>query len=281
LLAASVIERQATKVEQALRKKNMNRIENLRNHIIICGCDYVGSRIALEYRQTNTPFVLVEANEALLRQALLLLIPDYFQANLETFAHARDVDLVKYESLKIGELAEAAGVAFLNETPTDDNVLWRAGIERAAGLLAVLADDRDNLSVVVGARAIARQGGNEKLRIMSRVEDMRNIRKLYFSGADEVRTPGSVGGAEMALHMTNPEIGKWWYGRLKDDQNRGRLAQVAVATDRPSWIAKSVVDIQAAERVLVLALKREDRYLSPPPQNTIIRPEDIAITFSS
>lgn len=279
VLAASVIERQATRVERTLWKRNMNRIEELSEHIIICGADFVGSRIALEYRRTGTPFILVEDNEERLRQALLLLIPDYYQAVVQSFHHAKDTDLSNYESLALWELAAAAGTAYLNESPANDNVLWRAGIERAAGLLATLPDDRDNLSVVVGARAVARQAGNNGLRIMSRVEDIGNIRKLYFAGADEVRTPGSVGGAEMALHMANPEIGKWWYAQF-GARDGDLLGQVIVSQDKPSWIERSVTDIQVEERLLILALKREGQYLSPPPQTAVVQPGDIAITYS-
>jgi voltage-gated potassium channel len=279
VLAASVIERQSTKLERILRKKLMNRIDNLNEHIIVCGCDFVGSRVALEYRRTRTPFILVEASEDLLRQTLLLLIPEYYQATLEAFSHAKGVDLAKFEVLSLLELGEATRVAFLNESPLNDNVLWRAGIERAAGLLTTLPDDRDNLAVVIGARALARQSGNKGLRIMSRVEDVRNIRKLYFSGVDEVRTPGSIGGAEMALHLTNPEIGKWWYGRFSEDSAKGHFHQVVVAKDRPAWIEKTVADIQATESLLILALKRADQYLSPPPQNAAVQRDDVAITF--
>lgn len=279
VLAASVIERQSTKVARALGKRNMNRIENLNRHIIICGSDFVGGRIALEYQRTKTPFILIEANEATLKQALLLLIPAYQQATRQSFASAQDVDLSAYEKLTLAEAAEAAGVAYIHGAATDDTVLWRAGIARAAGLLATLPDDRDNLLVVVGARALARQAGNEGLRIMSRVEDMRNIRKLYFSGVDEVRTPNSVGGAEMALHMTNPELAKWWYRRFNDEAGTGHFAQIIVAQERPAWLNQPVDAIQAAESVLILAIKRGDKYLSPPPQRTIVQDGDIAITF--
>jgi voltage-gated potassium channel len=280
VLAASVIERQSTKVARTLRKRNMNRIEALSRHMIICGSDFVGTRIALEYQQTRTPFVLVDANEEMLKQTLLLLIPAYHQATLQSFVHAKGVNLAEYENMTLAEAAETAGVAYHHGAPTDDNVLWRAGIERAAGLLATLPDDRDNLAVVIGARAMARQAGNESLRIMSRVEDMRNIRKLRFSGVDEVRTPSSVGGAEMALHLANPEIGKWWYARFRDEETNGRFGQVLVDSEQPAWLQRSVADIQATERLLILAVKREGRYLSPPPQGTIIQAGDIAITFS-
>jgi voltage-gated potassium channel len=279
VLAASVIERQSTKVERTLRKRNMNRIEALKGHIIICGTDFVGSRIAMEYSRRRTPFVLVEANEALLRQALLLLIPEYFQATLQSFTHARDVDLTRFDSLTLAELGEAAGAAYLNESPLDDTVLWWAGIDRAFGLLTTLPDDRDNLAIVVSARASAQQTGNDGLRIISRVENIQNIRKLFFSGVNEVRTPSSIGGAEMALHMIHPEIAKWWYGSSRDDSKSDRFGQIIVAEERPSWVEKRVADIQAAERVLILALKRQDQYFSPPPQDIVVERDDIVITF--
>jgi voltage-gated potassium channel len=279
VLAASVIERQSTKLQRALRKRNMNRIEDLNGHIIICGCDYVGSQIAQEYTRARTPFILVEANEALLRRTLLLLIPEYYQTTLQSFGHAQNVNLSRYEAMTLAELGEKAGVPFINESPIDDNVLWRAGVARAAGLLATLPDDRDNLAVVVGARAVAQQAGNGTLRIMSRVEDMGNIRKLYFSGANTVRTPNAAGGAEMALHMTNPEVGAWWYGRFSDVGHGGQFAQVEVGRERPGWLRQSVADVQAAERLLIMALKRDGRYLSPPPQDAVVQADDIAIIY--
>lgn len=280
VLAASVIDRQSTKATRSLQKRLQERMAMLNQHIIICGCDFVGSRIMLEYSRGGIPFVVIEERAELLRQALLLLIPSYYQATVAAFSQAKEVDLSVYETLTLPELAEATGVVYFNESPLDDNVLWRAGIERAAGLLATLPDDRDNLAVVIGARALAKQAGNDHLRIISRVEDMRNIRKLYFSGVDEVRTPGSVGGAEMAAHMINPELGRWWYSRSGGAGNSGHFAQINILQDRPTWIARTVADIQAAEKLLILALKRDGHYLSPPPQDAAVQPDDIAITFA-
>ncbi len=75
VLAAFVIEKQATKLERILRKRKMERIDALTGHMIICGADFVGLRIAREYQLTQIPFILIEADEEQLRQTLLLLIP--------------------------------------------------------------------------------------------------------------------------------------------------------------------------------------------------------------
>ena len=279
VLASFVIEKQATRLERVLRKRKMERIDALTNHMIICGADFVGARIAREYKLTGIPFLLIEPDEAVLRQALLLLIPEYYQSKVDMLADIKEIDLSQYEERTLSELGEIAKVPFLLDDPTDDYVLLQAGLARATGLMTVLPDDRDNLTIVIGGRMIARRLGNHKLRIMARADQMRYMRKMYLSGADDVRMPASIGGMEMALHLANPEIGKWWGAKTRGETEWVKFAQVDVGEERPSWVGKTVSDIHATEGLLLMAIRRGDNYLSPPPAATILEKEDVAITF--
>lgn len=279
VLAAYAIEKQATKLERILRKRKMERINALNGHMIICGTDFVGVRVALEYMQTETPFILVEADEERLKQALLLMNPEYYKAKIQDLSNVGDLHLEGIEERPVSELAEIVKVPFLLADPTDDHVLWEAGIERAAGLMTLLPDDRDNLSVVVGARAVAQQAGNESLRIVSRVEKLPNLRKLIFSGADEARSPSAIGGLEMALHLAHPEISDWWNSRYRQSGEISHYKQVKVGEERPLWVNKTTAQIYTDDSILVMALKRNGEFLSPPPPETAVQADDIAIIF--
>ena len=66
-MTAVVIERQATRKERRLGNRRMKAIKELHDHIIVCGVDHVGMHVAKEYQRTNTPFVIVESDEAVLK----------------------------------------------------------------------------------------------------------------------------------------------------------------------------------------------------------------------
>lgn len=279
ILAALVIEKQATKLERNLRKRKMERIDALTNHMIICGANFVGMRIAREYRLLDIPFVLIEPDEEVLKQALLLLIPEYYQAKADMLTEVKKIDLSRYEERTVSELGEIAKVPFLLDDPTDDYILLQAGLDRAVGLMTVLPDDRDNLSIIIGGRMIASRQENPNLRIMARADQLRYIRKMYLSGADDVRMPAYIGGMEMALHLANPEISKWWTAKSHGQAEPVSFSQVDVGEERPSWVGKTVADVHATEGLLLMAIRRGDAYLSPPPTATVLEKDDIAITF--
>jgi voltage-gated potassium channel len=97
------------------RSKLNKRIQNIKDHYIICGYGRMGMIISKEMIQYKAPFVVIE--------------------NLsETIT---DVDML-----------------FIRGDATQDSVLKEAGIERAKGLITVLPSDAANLYVVLSARGL-------------------------------------------------------------------------------------------------------------------------------
>lgn len=279
--AANLIEGRAAKRAKTLRKRRMKRIDELDQHFILCGADLVGTRIAEEFQLAGADYILVEPDEERLKQALLYSHPDYFQRKLRSFVDVTTVDLSEYEGLSVAQIAELLDTPFLLEDPTDDAVLVQAGIARAQGLIAALPDGRDNLSVVIGARALAQRESNSELRIMARSEGGGNMRKLYLAGADFVRVPAIMTGLEMATHMLHPEVGNWWYSLVGlDRQAKARFQQVALA-DRPHWIGLRISQLHEDFGVLTLAVKRGESFTTPPPADLILAGDDIAIILPS
>jgi voltage-gated potassium channel len=164
-LAAGLIEKKQNRRKQLLWKRQMKRITDLEQHIIICGGGYVGKRIAHELTKEGEAFIIVEPNEDLMRWTLLYLDEEYRKHRYrESYDITYQMEDAGHEEMEIAHLADELNIAYVLDTPTSNAVLVRAGIERAKGLFAVMSDDRDKLLVVVGAsRQLTR--GAERSRV--------------------------------------------------------------------------------------------------------------------
>lgn len=277
--AAYSVESRTRKIAAKYRKRRMKRIDKLQQHFILCGADMLGLRIAEEFYLSNTPYVIIDPDADKLKTALLFSHPEYLQQKVQSIVDISHVDLSHYEEKSLAELADLLQTPYLQEDPTDDYVLIRAGIERAAGIIAAMPDDRDNLSIVIGARALAKRAENHQLQIMARAESPLHVRKLRLAGADTVRIPAVMSGLEMALHMTDPEVGNWWYSQIATKQKGHLQLRQVLLVEKPHWVGKTVTQIHETEQRLVLALKRNADFLSPPAHDTILLGDDIAIVM--
>lgn len=277
--AAYTIEGRQKRHNKKLRRLRMEQIQALKDHYIVCGADMFGMRIAEEFYSASVSFIVVDDDEDRLKSCLLYSHPAYFQQKLQSLIDFREIDLSEYEDRSLPELSRLLGTPYILDDPTDDAILLKAGIERAAGLVAVTNDDRDNLSIVIGARNLATRAGNTDLKIMSRVEDSRYMRKLYLAGADFVRIPAVVSGTEMAAHILNPEMGHWWYDHLHGGERVSGLFKQVNLKDRQEWVGKPVMDIYVAHKMMVLSITREGKILSPPPHDLTLQTDDIAIVL--
>jgi len=118
-LAAQVVETIAKGVlgDARREKKRRKMIDELRDHIIVCGYGRVGRRTAEEFRASGVAYVVVD-----------------FGAEALEFAREN------------GDLVVAGN-------GTDDAILAHAGIDRARGLIVASDDDADNLYITLSAKA--------------------------------------------------------------------------------------------------------------------------------
>ena len=105
-------------LSEALGERRRKRtIEELRDHVIICGYGRVGQRVSAEFRAAGTPYVVVD---------------------------------ITPESVELAR--EEGGLVVLGDG-TEDSDLQRAGIEGARGLVASVDSDEKNLYITLSARA--------------------------------------------------------------------------------------------------------------------------------
>ena len=146
-------------------RRRAREMGKLRDHYIICGAGRVGTRIVREMRLAGVPFVVVESNALLAGE---LGLPD-------TQVLIRDATL--------------------------DETLEEAGVDRAHGLAACLADDAGNLYVVLTARTL-----NPSLHIVSRAVEESAVPKLIRAGANRVISPTIIGSHRMAQALLKPAV---------------------------------------------------------------------------
>lgn len=101
------------------KRRMERRIDELRDHIIVCGGGETGQFIARELFQTRTPFVCIEMDPS--REPAL----------------------------------RALGVLYILGDATDTHVLRRARAETARGLIACMPSDKDNLFTLLTARELS------------------------------------------------------------------------------------------------------------------------------
>lgn len=141
-------------------------IQKLENHIIICGYGRNGKQAAQVLKNKKQKFVVIEKSKE--------LFSTLSQTNIDLFVEGDS---------------------------TQDEVLLKAGIEKARALITTLPIDADNLFIVLSARAL-----NPKLTIISRASDDNSDRKLKTAGADNVIMPDKIGGAHMASLVLQPDV---------------------------------------------------------------------------
>jgi len=88
---------------------------------------------------------------------------------------------------------------------TEDDVLDRAGIKRAKGLVSVVARDGDNLYSTLSARQMCREE-NPGRYILSRATGRRAGEKITRAWADRVISPYAIGGMRLVQALLRPTV---------------------------------------------------------------------------
>lgn len=279
-LAAGVIEKQARKSKQRIRRRRMEQIEALTEHLIICGGTVVGHRVGSELMRRGEPFVLIEADEAQLRYALYWMNPEYVARRRRQYAKMERVDFEDLDNRPIADLAHEMGVLYLLGDPTDENILLQAGIARARGLLPLMDDDRDNIAIILSARDMVGKLDNARLRIVARVSEEDNIRRTYLAGADKITAPNMVGGLQLVDHMLSPKVGELWDQMLFNAEHTMRFTEWRL-DEHPEWIGRTVRELRQSERLLTLAIHRGKEYIYTPSGDMGLESADILITMQA
>jgi len=176
------------------RRRMLRMIDDMKNHVIICGAGETGYHIVEELHTTNRPCVVIDLNE----------------------------EACKKIHEKIGYVPYIIGDA------TDDEVLEVAGINRAEGIFAALDNDKDNLVITITARL-----KQPKIRIISKAVGITFGQKLLRSGASSVVTSNRIGAMRMVSEMVRPAVTSFLDEMLREKDRPMRIEEVRVEEGSP------------------------------------------------
>ena len=212
-----------------------SRVQSVSNHFVLCGYGRVGRQVAQELRREDIAFVVIDVNQESLADAV------------------RDGHMV------------------IHGNAADDDVLRTAGIERANGLIAAVAEDADNIFVTLSAHAL-----RPDLTIVARANHLDAVRKLELAGAAHVVSPYTMAGQQMAMLAVRPTAVDFVETLLRGASGDLLLEDIVVEP-RSSLVGVLVADLRQRffGKAGLVALKRENHILAPLPDNLVVCARDI------
>ncbi|MGD8780393.1 MAG: NAD-binding protein, partial [Ignavibacteria bacterium] len=134
---------------QVFRRRRMSKeLETISDHYIVCGYGRMGRHICEGLKYNKVPFVVIET-----------------------------------EQKKIEAIIEN-GYLYINGDATNDEILTKAGVKRAKGLVAVIRTDAENVFATLSAKQL-----NPEIYVVSRAVEEGTESKLITAGASKVVKP--------------------------------------------------------------------------------------------
>lgn len=204
------------------RRHMEDAVKAQRGHFILCGYGRVGSTVARELAHAHVSFVVIDSDADSLAAA------------------ARD------------------GFLVVDGDATRDDVLLRAGVDRARGLITTVDSDANNVYVTLSARAI-----NPGLFIVGRANQEGAEVKLLQAGANRAVSPYARAGRQIAELATRPRVADFIDFALSHGDLAFSIEEVEVVEDGP-LVGRTVASL-TAEGAHLLAIVRESRGYEPNP----------------
>ena len=160
---------------------------------------------------------------------------------------------------------------------TDDETLRRAGIDRAATLIAALDTDASNLYVTLSARAL-----NADLHIVARTNHQSSEPKFFQAGADRVVNPHEIGGSRMGALALHPTLAEFLDEVLHDESHGVTVDEIEVRVGSPAD-GRTLRDlIGPTGQPLVIAIRDQDHgYVANPALDTAVHPGSVLVVLGS
>jgi voltage-gated potassium channel len=201
------------------------RIDALSDHYILCGFGRVGEEIAAEFAKRDVPFVIVEY-----------------------------VDEAVERSFNQGYLV-------VEGDATKDDILERAGIERARALMAASDSDAGNTYITLAAKAL-----RPDLYVIARIGQAGGESRARRAGANRVISPYSLAGRRMALSALQP-LTVDFFDLMSSERGGDQILAELVVTDESIVVNQEAHEaMHLANSTTLLAIQHEsgDVVVGPP-----------------
>jgi voltage-gated potassium channel len=215
----------------AIRERKMEQmLKKMKDHYIICGYGRIGRDVTLSLIKNGIPIVVI--------------------------------DKTSNEELEAGP----ANVLVVYGDASHEDVLIKAGIKSARGLVSAVTSEAENVFITMTARDLS-----PSLFIISRFEENATKKKLLRAGANKVVNPYQIGSEKITHIILKPTISKI----LDFAHQRGQFAlnidELEIKADNP-LVGQTVRQcrIRDDHNIIIIAIEKSDGqiFTNPGPDYT-------------
>lgn len=225
------------------RRRRMDKmLTALQNHYIVCGYGRMGTGICEHLKEAGKDFVVIENN------------PPRVQ------------------------VLEEENYLYIDGDSTSDEILLKAGIERAKGMVTVLSSDAENVFAVLTARGL-----NHDLYIVARAIDEGTESKLKRAGANRVVKPYDLGGTRLAELLLRPGVIEFMEIVRSGKHLDLNIEEVNVVHDS-ALVGKTLMQLPLRKilNIIIVAISKEDgNFIYNPQSNYAIEAGDKLMAIGS
>jgi len=240
-IAGFFIEGQFKKV---LRLKKMKRALNkMENHYIICGFGKLGKVVAKKFEEAGVPYIVIDADDSKIQRAL-----EYYP-----------------------------NLIYIIGDATSNEILNKAKVKKAKGLIAVVNSDAENAFITISAKEL-----NPNIYVVTKAENDTSVDKLLKAGADRAVSPYSIGGLRIAEMSLKPEILDF-VSTLMDtahDMEIGRFTTSSHSDVVGKTLHNSKIRQKTGATILAIK-KKDDNVIINPSPDIILDKEDVVYAFGT
>ena len=227
-------------------RKMRKQLEKIEDHYIICGFGRIGKVVATKFDEADVPYVVIDIEEDRIKKYM---------------------DNYKNMTYLVGDASS-------------DNLLLKAKIKKAKGLVAAVDSDAENAFITLTAKE-----NNPNIFVVAKADSDSSAEKLIKAGADRAVSPYNIGGLRIAEMTLKPEILDFVSTLLdtKEDMEIGRYT----LRENSELIGKSLYECRLRQKtgVTILAIKKikengKEVLINPEP-TTVFEEGDILYVFGT
>lgn len=223
--------------ELFIKRARERKMKSMKNHYIICGFHRMGREVAVVLRRRREPFVVVDCEPP----------PDDWPAS----------------------------GAYVQGSADEEEVLLRAGIKQAIGLISVVGEDAENVFITLTARSVS-----PKLKITARANTTESVAKLKRAGADVVISPYEICGRRLVDSLMRPTTVDYMETVMTCGGLKFNISEVEVPEDSP-LVGKTLseADPRRQSGAHILAIQRRAGALlsSPGPDDRLEEGDQLVV----
>ncbi|MFT4644172.1 MAG: voltage-gated potassium channel [Planctomycetota bacterium] len=213
-------------------KKMDKKIEKLKNHTIIVGFGRNGKQAAMKLEKSEREYLVIDSKQ----------------------------DII--------ETVEGNEILCIKGDGTDDEVLDRAGVQKAHSMILALPSDADNLFISISAKQ-----KNPNLLVISRATNESSYKKMLIAGADNVIMPDKIGGDHMASLVVSPDLIEFVDRITVDGDCDTNLRELKIEGNLSYFENKSIMDLDIRRKtgcsVIGLKLPSGEYQVNPDPNSKL------------